>query len=152
MSGGRNSRKSAGEEVIGGMTLIAVFGLLYFSTHQWFWLFPLCFAGLPALFRGAHRIYSDRALQRQRMAEIPRRADAEGTRDILRIAQANKGKITPSIVTLNSSLSLDDAERLLQEMSSKGYASMVVTDSGRIEYEFPEFMENPDSANPNREL
>lgn len=144
MSRHREGRKSGGEELIGGITLVAVFGLLYFSTHQWFWLFPLCFAGLPALLRGIQRIYSQRAIARQRRAEMPRATDADRTKQILRVAQANKGKVTPALVTLNSSLSLEDAERLLQEMSSKGYASMNVTESGRIEYEFPEFTDQMD--------
>lgn len=144
MSRRRDGRKSGGEEIIGGVTLVAVFGLLFLSTHQWFWLFPLCFAGLPALLRGVQRVYRQRQLLRQRREEAPRDAEAEGTRQILRIAKENSGRVTPALVTLNSALSLEDAERLLQSMTSKGYASMNVTDSGRIEYEFPEFADRVD--------
>lgn len=139
MRRGRNGSKSGGEELIGGITLVTIFGLLYFSTHQWFWLFPLCFAGIPALLRGIQRIYSQRALTRQRREEVSQTSDADRTKEILRVAQTHNGKVTPALVSLNSSLSLEDAERLLQELSSKGYASMNVTESGRIEYEFPEF-------------
>ena len=139
-----DGRKTGGEEIIGGVTLVTIFGLLFLSTHQWFWLFPLCFAGLPALLRGARRVYSQRMLVRQQRVEAPRDAETEGTRQILRIAKENRGKVTPAIVTLNSALSLEEAERLLQSMASKGYASMNVTDSGRIEYEFPEFADHLD--------
>lgn len=146
MSRRRSGKKSGGEEFIGGATLIAVFGLLYLTTHQSFWLFPLFFAGLPPVIRGVQRLYARRAVERQRRAEIPKTNDSDGMRQILRIAQANKGKVTPAVVTLNSNLSLEDAERLLQEMTAKGYAAMNVTDSGRIEYEFPEFMDPPDTS------
>lgn len=144
MSRRGDGRKSGGEEIIGGVTLVTVFGLLFLSTHQWFWLFPLCFAGLPALLRGVQRVYSQRALLRQRRAEAPRDAEAESTRQILRVAKENHGKVTPALITLNSALSLEEAERLLQSMTSKGYASMNVTDSGRIVYEFPEFSDRLD--------
>lgn len=140
----RNGRKSGSEELIGGITLVAIFGLLYFSTHQWFWLFPLCFAGLPALLRGIQRIYSQRALTRQRRVDVPQTTDSDRTKEILRVAQVNNGIVTPALVSLNSSLSLEDAERLLQELTSKGYANMNVTESGRIEYEFPEFYHQVD--------
>lgn len=140
----RRRRRSGGEEFIGGATLIAVFGLLYLSTHQSFWLFPLCFAGIPPLIRGIQRIYTRRALIREQRA-VPQRTDADLTKEILRVAQANGGKITPAVVTLNSSLSLEEAERLLQELASKGYAAMNVTDTGRIEYEFPEFTNESES-------
>ncbi len=141
----RRRRRSGGEEFIGGATLIAVFGLLYISTHQSFWLFPLCFAGIPPLIRGIQRIYARRALMREQRAQVPQRTDATLTKEILRVAQANGGRITPAVVTLNSTLSLEEAERLLQELASKGYAAMNVTDSGRIEYEFPEFTAQSDS-------
>lgn len=144
MNRGAEGRKSGGEEIVGGVTLVSVFGLLFLSTHHWFWLFPLCFAGLPALLRGVQRVYSQRALIRRRRAEAPRDAEAEGTRQILRIAKDNHGKVTPALITLNSALTLEEADRLLQSMSSKGYAAMNVTDSGRIEYEFPEFADRLD--------
>ncbi|HUX21385.1 MAG TPA: hypothetical protein VMW69_09100 [Spirochaetia bacterium] len=139
----RRSKRSGGEEFIGGATLIAVFGLLFVSTHQSFWLFPLCFAGIPPLLRGIQRIYAKRALERTRQEALPQTPAPDATKEILKVAQSNKGKVTPAIVTLNSTLSLEEAERLLQELTSKGYASMNVTDSGRIEYEFPEFMDEP---------
>jgi hypothetical protein len=139
----RRGRKSGGEEFIGGAALIAVFGFLLISTHQSFWLFPLCFAGIPPVVRGLQRMYTRRALERKRQESLPQTPAPDGTKEILKVAQANKGRVTPALVTLNSSLNLEDADRLLQEMTSKGYASMNVTDSGRIEYEFPEFMDEP---------
>jgi len=139
MSRDRRGHKTGGEQLIGGFTLVAVFGLLAFSSHQWLWLIPACCAGVPAILRGMNRIRAQRAFERQRRVEIPRAAEVEQTKQILRVAQSNNGKVTPAIVTLNSSVSLEEAERILQELSSKGYATMTVTDSGHIEYEFPEF-------------
>lgn len=146
MSRGRRKTKSGGEQLLGGFTLVAVFGLLYFSTHQWLWLIPVCCVGLPAVVRGMERVRAERVVMRQRRSETPRVTDADRTKAILRVAQANKGRVTPAIVTLNSSVSLDEAERLLQDLAKKGYAGMNVTESGRIEYEFPEFMDRTDET------
>jgi predicted HTH transcriptional regulator len=61
-------------------------------------------------------------------------------KQILAVAQKERGKITPSLVALKTSLSIEEAEQVLQDLVRRGHASMEVLGDGRIEYRFPEFM------------
>lgn len=63
-------------------------------------------------------------------------AAARYQKAILRLAYERGGKVTVGDVAVKIDITLDEAERILKEMSSKGYCGMNVTDSGRIEYEF----------------
>jgi len=60
---------------------------------------------------------------------------------ILRLARKFQGKLTPLELAANSSLSLDEADKALENIVRKGYANMIVTDSGNIVYEFAGFLE-----------
>jgi TM2 domain-containing membrane protein YozV len=57
---------------------------------------------------------------------------------VIKLAYKLDGRVTVSDVVANSDLSLDEAEKTLKELASKGYAGMHVTDSGLIVYEFEE--------------
>lgn len=69
---------------------------------------------------------------------------------ILRLARKFQGNLTPLELAANSSLSLDEADKALENFVRKGYANMKVTDEGTIIYEFPGFLQF-DSSN-SREL
>ena len=43
-------------------------------------------------------------------------------------------------VALKTELSIQEAEKKLDEMAQNGYTQMQIRENGRIEYEFPEFM------------
>jgi hypothetical protein len=66
---------------------------------------------------------------------------------ILKLARRFRGKLTPLELAANSSLSLDEADKSLEELVKKGYANMTVTDEGNILYEFPGFLQF-DSSHP----
>lgn len=69
---------------------------------------------------------------------------------ILTLARKFRGQLTPLELAANSSLSLDEADKALENIVRKGYANMKVTDEGTIIYEFPGFLQF-DASNP-REL
>ncbi len=69
---------------------------------------------------------------------------------ILKLARKFQGKLTPLELAANSALSLDEADKTLENLVRKGYANMTVTDEGTIIYEFPGFLQF-DSSQP-REL
>jgi hypothetical protein len=48
---------------------------------------------------------------------------------------------SPSLVALESELTVERAERALEDLTRNGHASMRVREDGRIEYEFIEFIE-----------
>ncbi|MDM8541737.1 hypothetical protein QUF90_11675 [Desulfococcaceae bacterium HSG9] len=56
---------------------------------------------------------------------------------ILKLAKTKGGTVTVSEIVLGTSLSLEEAEEMLQYFAAKGYANMRLNDSGAIVYEFP---------------
>ncbi len=60
---------------------------------------------------------------------------------ILTLARKFQGKLTPLELAANSSLSLEEADKALEDIVRKGYANMTVTDTGNIVYEFPGFLQ-----------
>lgn len=61
-------------------------------------------------------------------------------RAILTAAKEAKGRVTPTIIALNTSVSLENAEKALEDMVRRGYASMDIRDNGTVEYVFSEFL------------
>ncbi len=56
---------------------------------------------------------------------------------ILKLAKTKGGTVTVSEIVLGTSLSLEEAEQILQYFVAKGYANMRLSDAGAIVYEFP---------------
>ena len=132
-----------------GLSVTAVFGVLYWlkiiPTASWIFLFPLVFAGVLPMIRGLGGLLAGReALEAPPDGGGPAAAltdpKAETERKILRVAQQEGGRITAAIAALKTDLSLDKAEEVLQDLARRGHAAMQVTDDGRVEYTFPEFM------------
>ena len=55
-----------------------------------------------------------------------------------RLAQKKGGRLTIPEIVVDTSMSTEEAEAMMQTMTSKGYVDMQVTDSGVIVYEFYE--------------
>ena len=138
---GRKARK-AEQRLAGGVACTFVFGGLWVITGAWFWLFPLAFAGLAPTVEGLLALRRERAA---RASALPAAPDPE--HEVLRIARARGGRITASVVAVESSLSLAEVERVLDGMARGGHATLAVTDDGRVEYEFREFLP-PAAARP----
>ena len=134
----RRSAKSAEARLAGGVACTFVFGGLWVITGAWFWLFPLAFAGLGPTIEGVLALRRVRAAGRSELRKAP---DPE--HEVLRVARAQHGRITASVVAVDTSLSIAEAEQVLDTMARAGHASMVVSDDGRIEYEFREFLPPP---------
>ena len=138
-------RKGATESIISGLAFTVVFGVLWGVVGGWWWIFPLMFAGVVPMIEGLRRLASERS--RNRIEPEKREAIAE--REVLKIAQAEEGIVTPSKVALKTNLTLERAEEVLQKLATRGFASMQVTDAGIVQYEFPEFRSRiGDSSEP----
>ena len=135
----QRSAKKAESRLAGGVACTFVFGGLWVITGAWFWLFPLAFAGLAPTIEG---LLALRRMRSTSASELPKAPDSE--HEVLRIARAQGGRITASVVAVESSLSLAEAEEALDGMARRGHATIAVTDDGRVEYEFREFL--PPSA------
>ncbi len=129
-------RKSAGASITTGLVFTLAFGLAWWVTDIWAFIFPMFFAGVLPLLEGIRRSL----VYRQRDKITPRDDEALGEKQVLQTAKAEKGLITPTLVALKTDLTIEKAEKILESMAQRGYAVMHVNDSGRIEYEFPEFI------------
>jgi hypothetical protein len=58
----------------------------------------------------------------------------------LRLAQEGNGVVTPALLALEANMGIAEAEKILQDLASRGHASMEVTREGRVEYLFADFL------------
>ncbi len=130
------SKKSAEATFFSGLAFTVAFGVVWYMTKHTFWVFPLVFAGLLPMIRGLRYFVEKRTNAPSREIDVEARAEKE----ILKIAREKGGRITPTMVALESYLSIEMAEKVLEKIARRGYATMQVTEDGRIEYEFPEFL------------
>lgn len=135
------SRKSSIESLVAGLVIAAgSLAFWFFNRHlTWLW-FIFFFGGVLPLARGLRGVIAERMQgPKLRISEERSRA-AEHERLILRLAADSGGKVTPALASLNTSMTLEEAEKALDAMANKGHASLSVRDDGRVEYEFPEFL------------
>ena len=59
-------------------------------------------------------------------------------REILRLAHQKRGRLTIPEIAVATSMNTEEADKMMREMTAKGYVDMQVTDSGVIVYEFYE--------------
>ena len=131
----RKKRKQAEGELASGLTFSAVFGALLLFQGGWFWIFPLAFAGLLPAVKGLLSLRRIGAAPRLRALAAP-----DPQTEVLKIARLHSGRVTPALVAVDTTLSVEAAERALDEMVRGGHATMAVADDGRVEYEFREFL------------
>ena len=134
-------KKHSGEEFISGLVCTLIFGYLFFGrSGSIFWLFPFAFAGVLPLIKGLTGILTKRALIKSEKEAHPENNIATQEKQILTLAKEMNGKLTPALIALETSLSIDEAEKSLQDMTKRGYANMEIRSSGGIEYIFTEFL------------
>ena len=128
--------KGPWDSLLSGLVFGAGFGVFWALHPTELWpIFPIVLLGVLPFVNGARRLV---AARRPRLSASEREAIEE--KEVLRIARDSRGTVTPGLVALESDLTATQAEETLQRMTRKGYASMRVTDDGRVQYEFPEFM------------
>ncbi len=59
---------------------------------------------------------------------------------ILQAAQRHGGILTPMVLTVETPISLDEANTELQRMANRGICRIEINDAGRIEYHFSDFL------------
>jgi len=133
------SKRAGITELFSGLGAAVLFGTLYGFTGTGFFLFlGVVFGVLPG-FRGISKILQARVTSKEQK-QIQSRSSEIRERIVLNLARDNHGKLTPAIVAVNSEVTIDQAEAQLREFADKGYAELEVTEDGRIEYIFPEFL------------
>ncbi len=79
---------------------------------------------------------ASRSLARRRPAR-PSLTREEKERLVLERARAGGGKLTQAELALDGGLSIDEAGKLLDELTAKGIAAIEVSASGAVVYDFP---------------
>lgn len=135
-------KRSGNNEFYSGLGMTLAFGAVYLIFHSWFWLFPLIFAGILPMARGAGKLLEERSQTRLKEPSKPRELSKEAReRLILKAAQKHKGVVTPTMIAVESDLTISQAEEILEDLARRGYASLELRDSGGIEYRFPDLLE-----------
>lgn len=96
------------------------------------------FFGVLPLIAGIALLRSNYQNQKRAREARERALKEEKEGEIIRLAQRKKGKLTVTEVAAGTSLTLEEAEKILQEMVSRGYVGLKVTNSGILVYEFYE--------------
>jgi len=131
-------RRSAEASLTSGIVLTIGFGIAWSMTGWWFFIFPLLFAGVMPMIEGIRRLAAAR--YSKPVVETKKKSIASTEKQILQTAKDENGLVTPALIALKTELTIHEAEKALEEMAQNGYTVMNVTESGRIEYEFPEFV------------
>ncbi len=139
MGKGKNDGKDGWEEVTTGLIFAVVFGVLWLRSGSWVWLFPAAFAGVLPMMEGLRKMATARSRRRNEI-EARKRRPEDMERVVLQLARDHRGILTPSLVAVESDLSIGEAERVLDDLAARGHTSAEIRESGRIEYEFREFM------------
>ncbi len=134
--------KAPVEAIITGLIFAGVFGALwYMNPHFWWCIFPIAFGGLMPLLDGIRRLF---ASKKAGDPDNPKLSETQQEKQILQAAHDQKGRLTAAGAALRTNLSIQEASKLLERMTKEGYASMNVTSSGTIEYEFTDFLPEED--------
>lgn len=134
-------RRSPLESLVTGLVLGGGFMAFWIFGGRPDWaLFGAFFGGILPVARGVSGLIAARgaAPAARKLGERERALERE--RAVLALAREKGGRLTPALVALDCSMSVEEAEAVLEGMAKKGHASMLVRDDGRIEYEFSEFM------------
>ncbi len=132
------------ESILVGAAFIAVFGALFLfrGKTEWWWIFPMVFAGVLPIVEGLRRLFTGR--RDAATSSTEKQNDAE--RKILQAAHDGAGRLTAASAALTTGLPLRSAQEMLERLVKDGHAVMNVLDSGVIEYQFPEFLPKSESA------
>ena len=109
------------------------------------------FFNLPNMVRDANLGFPYRqALENGRHHPLAPHAAAKKPKEsvekvILQTAKKNRGQTTPAEIALQSDIAIEQAQKYLEKLASKGYAEMRIKKSGVIVYVFPEFADDDTS-------
>jgi hypothetical protein len=132
-------RKSAEASLTSGIIFTAAFGIAWGVTGIVWLAIPMLFAGVMPMVEGIRRLVWSRH-SKPVTVQSKKSSVASIEKQILLAAKEENGVVTPALIALKTELSIQEAEKKLDEMAQNGYTMMQIRENGRIEYEFPEFM------------
>jgi len=130
------SSRSSGLKFGGGLLAIVGIGLIiagYLSG-----LMPLAISGVISSGFSALLIATAVRKDREQQEERKRLQRTVHEKEILQLAISRGGQLTTSEVAAHTSLTLEEAKRVLESMAYEGHVGTSVSDSGALLYEFHE--------------
>lgn len=133
--------------IIKGLFFVVLAGI-FISRGSWGWsrFFPLLFIGFILVFGNVFNSLRTRNLRERNESEREEEDEKLLEKHVLKAARKNNGMLTPALVALDSPLSIEQAETILQSFVKRGYATMEVSESGQLEYRFAEFLPPGDTT------
>lgn len=131
-----SSSRSSGFKFGGGLLAFVGIGLViagYFSE-----LLPLAISGVILSGFSALMIMTAVRVDREQNEEQKRMLRVLHEKEILRLAISRGGRLTTSEVAAHTSLTLEEAKKILETMAYEGHVSTSVSDGGALIYEFHE--------------
>lgn len=125
--------------------MTALFGTIYVVTGSGVWLMIGVFAGVLPSISGAGKL-----LARRYDGHRPS-ADDERNRiehQILRSAQRHSGRVTATRVAVDAGCTIEQAEKILDHLAARGFCTLELTESGRIEYQFADLLPEDSGSAP----
>ena len=126
--------------IIAGSGFTLLCGWFMLTQKDPLWGVPAILAGVLPIVEGARRLSSDR--RDSRAAAHAERQEAE--KQVLRAARDHGGRLSAVSAALRTSLTIEEAEKVLEGFAKNGHAVMNITIDGRIEFEFPDLLRGPD--------
>jgi predicted transcriptional regulator len=134
--------RSGKNEFYSGLSMTVLFGGIFLMFKSWWFLiFPLVFAGLLPLARGTGKLLEERSRNRiepRKQARPLSRDDRE--RLILKTARNHAGRVSVTLIAVETDMTIAQAEEILEDLVHRGYASLEVRENGGLEYHFPDFL------------
>jgi hypothetical protein len=122
--------------IIAGSGFTLLCGWFMITQKDALWGVPAMLAGVLPIVEGARRLASDRRDDRTAL----RAQEQAAEKQILRAARDHGGRLSAVSAALRSSVSIEEAERILEGFAKSGHAVMNITLDGRIEFEFPDLL------------
>ncbi|MBU8914253.1 MAG: adenylate/guanylate cyclase domain-containing protein [Spirochaetales bacterium] len=130
-----SSSGSAGTMAFGAAASIG-FGLGYFYFGLGWMIWPFALAGILPFVVGLYELIKRSVRTRAERAGRP----AQLEREVLQVARRLGGRVTVVQVAAETGHSLDEIQLTLDTMTSKGYVSQEILETGVIRYDFPSFL------------
>ncbi len=122
--------------IIAGSGFSLLCGWFLITQKDALWGVPAMLAGVLPIVEGARRLTSDRRDNR----DSRRTRELAAEKQILRAARDHGGRLSAVSASLRSSVSIEEAQAILEGFAKSGHAVMNITLDGRIEFEFPDLL------------
>ncbi len=127
----------AGEIAFGAAAGIG-FGLGFFQFGLGWMIWPFVILGVLPFVSGLYKVIKRSVRTRGERSQLPARLE----REVLQAARGFGGRVTVVQIAAETGHSLDEIQSTLDTMTSKGYVSQEILETGVIRYDFPSLLGN----------